>query len=102
MLLSINQIDMITQQEFIEKASQIHSYKSVSGVEYANVTVNGGKLTGTRQSTGKPFEISLSKLYLGYKTLTENGQKITTSALKPFVDRVQSPSLGLLDAMGLL
>lgn len=93
---------MITEQEFFQQASQIHSYKSVTGEEYADISVNNGILSGIRCSTAKPYKIQLSKLYLGYKTLTEKGEPVTTTTLKPFVRMVQSPSLGLLIAMGLV
>ena len=90
-------MNKIDKKEFIEKISKIHSAKSVHGKIYSSIVVYGSTCSGIREDTGKSFEIDLDELYKAYK---ENDY-LNTSKLKPYVDRVQSPSYAILIAANL-
>lgn len=69
---------------------------SVTGVEYRIISVDASLITGIRLSTKKPFEIRTESLYRAYRDFVSQKELLTTKALKPYVDRVQSPSLAIL------
>ncbi|MDE6795158.1 MAG: hypothetical protein K2J63_07610 [Muribaculaceae bacterium] len=82
---------------FIERIKALNTIKSVNGIEYRIDDVDDKYIEGTRLSTGKSFKIPMNKLYQAYSDLKDT--VITTSTLKPYVDRVQSPSLAILKAI---
>ncbi|MDE6397042.1 MAG: hypothetical protein K2K84_07210 [Muribaculaceae bacterium] len=65
---------------------------SVNGTIYEKIHISNDKICGIRTSTSKNFEIPINKLYKAYYELKE----FNTKTLKPYVDRVQSPSLAIL------
>lgn len=85
----------ISYSDFVYLIKRINVATSVSGVEYIDIYVEGEKVVGIRQSTGKPFGISLKDLYEAYN----NVAVFTTTELKPYVGGVQSPSLAILIAI---
>lgn len=82
--------------EFSNAIRLISSAQSVTGINYINLAVEDGKIVGIRESTNAPFSISLNSLYQAYSEV----KVFTTGSIKPYVDRVQSPSLAILIASG--
>lgn len=87
----------ITKKEFYEKISSITEARSITGKLYSNIRVCGNECTGTGKDRKEPFVINMDKLYEAYIKC----DVINTSALKPFVDRRQSPAYAILMAAGL-
>lgn len=85
----------LTFSEFVDSIGRINCATSITGIVYSNIQVTNDKVIGIRDSTNKPFSISLKDLYDAYC----NVQVFTTAELKPYVDRVQSPSLAILIAI---
>lgn len=83
---------------FIVKIRKIRHAVSVTGEEYVCIHCDNNVCTGIRESTKESFEINLRKLYQAYKEC----EVINTSTLKPYVDRVQSPSYTILIAAELI
>lgn len=83
-------------EEFCDSIRNINLAESEKGIIYSSIQIIGDKVYGIRESTNVPFSISLPKLYFAYI----NVPRINTSTLKPYVDRVQSPSLAILKACG--
>ena len=81
----------ISFEKFREKIKSINIAESVSGISY-EFKVENNEIIGIRKSTMKPFTISIKNLYEAYTNLNI----FNTSALKEFVNRVQSPSLAIL------
>lgn len=82
--------------EFCSAIKSVSSAQSVKGINYINLTVENDIIDGVRESTNAPFSISLKRLYEAYCKVSV----FSTSSLKPYVDRVQSPSLAILIACG--
>ena len=91
-------MNKISKQEFIDRIKTIHSAISVRGIKYSNIQLCGLVCKGIRDSTHKPFQISLDKLYEAYKEL----DVINTTTLKSYVNRAQSPALAILMKVGLV
>lgn len=85
----------MSYSEFVDLIKRINVATSVTGVEYIDIHVDGEKVVGIRQSTDKPFAISLKDLYEAYNSVPV----FTTTELKPYVGGVQSPSLAILIAI---
>lgn len=85
----------LNYSEFVEAIKEIKSATSVTGIEYIDIEVTGDKVVGIRASTNNPFSIPLKRLYEAYC----NVLVFTTADLKPYVNRVQSPSLAILRAI---
>lgn len=86
----------LTYEDFCEAIKKITTATSVTGIVYSSIQVTADSVQGIRESTGAPFSIQLKKLYDAYRYV----DVFTTTALKPYVDRVQSPSLAILIACG--
>ncbi len=84
----------LSKTDFIVKISKINQVQSTQGVLYTDIKIIGNVIYGVRQSTKKEFKINLENLYRAYQNIEPC--KLTTTALKPYVDRVQSPSLAIL------
>lgn len=82
---------------FIQAINQLHVVYSVQGVKYSGIFATRNEITGLRESTHKGFSIKSQSLYQAYQDLDISN--LTTAALKPYVDRVQSPSLAILKAL---
>lgn len=85
----------LTYSEFVDSIGKINRATSITGIVYSNIQIINDKVVGIRESTNKPFDISLKKLYDAYC----NVLVFTTAELKSYVDRVQSPSLAILIAI---
>ncbi len=85
----------LTYSEFVDSIGKINCATSITGIVYSNIQVIDDKVVGIRESKNKPFSISLNNLYEAYCNVTV----FTTTELKPYVDRVQSPSLAILIAI---
>lgn len=83
-------------EEFSSAIKNISSAQSVTGINYTGLSVEDEKIIGVRESTNVPFSISLKRLYDAFCEV----KVFTTGSLKPYVDRVQSPSLAILIACG--
>ena len=90
-------MNKISKVEFIKRIQSIDSATSVKGMKYTSIQVYHNRCTGIRESTNKPFEINLDHLYNAYVSL----DGITTTSLREYVARVQSPSLAILREIGL-
>lgn len=86
----------LSSDEFRAAIESIDTATSVTGILYSQIKVTGDTIVGVRDTTKAPFRISLSKLYSAYT----NENIFSTSSLKPYVDRVQSPSLAILKEIG--
>lgn len=84
------------KEEFTEAISKINTATSISGIVYTNIRCDNNLITGIRESTERPFSIKIDSLYKAYKEL----YVFSTSTLKRYVDRVQSPSMAILIAIG--
>lgn len=85
----------LTYSEFFDSISKINCATSVTGKVYSNIQIDNDKVVGIREANNNRFSISLKKLYDAYC----NVLVFTTAELKPYVDRVQSPSLAILIAI---
>lgn len=82
----------VNKTEFIDAIKVIDKSVSVTGVQYINIELVNGIICGIRESTKEPFSISLDSLYQAFCEI----DKFTATALKPYVNRVQSPALAIL------
>lgn len=82
--------------EFTQAIKSISTAQSVTGIVYSKLSLNNNIITGFRESTMVSFNISLERLYEAYSNLSV----FNTKSLKPYVDRLQSPSLAILIACG--
>ena len=87
----------LNPEEFKQKIQGIKTVKSVRGVVYSQIKICGNEIIGKRESTKEEFCIDLQQLYLAYTNL----EHITTTTLKEYVDRVQSPALAILKEIGI-
>ena len=92
-----NSFKNISFEDFRKIIKSINKAKSVNGKTY-EFKVENDKIIGIRHSTMEPFKISLNNLYEAYTNLNE----FSTTVLKDFVDRVQSPSLAILKEANLI
>lgn len=81
-----------TRTEFIDAIKGVNKAESVTGVQYTNIELVNGIICGIRESTNEPFSISVDSLYKAFCEI----DKFTATALKPYVNRVQSPALAVL------
>ena len=87
----------LNKTEFVSQINGLKQATSAHRVLYTDIKITGDTIYGIRQSTKKEFKIKLDKLYEVYIDIEP--QHLTTTALKPYVDRVQSPSLAILKAI---
>lgn len=90
---------MIDKHSFIQKVKSLGTISSVTGKEYCITSASSSYIIGIRLSNDKPFKISTDRLYAAFTDLSEKGLPITTTTLKAYVDRTQSPSLAILNAL---
>ncbi len=84
------------KNDFISKIKELGAVESVSGIVYRIDTVNEKNIIGTRQSTLKEFKIDTDGLYRAYCDVTRGVIPMTTTALRGYVNRTQSPSLAII------
>lgn len=85
-------IHSVAKTEFIDVIKGINKAESVTGVPYININLVNGIICGVRESTNEPFSMNVDSLYQAFCEL----DTFTTTALKPYVNRVQSPALAIL------
>lgn len=85
----------LSYAEFVEAIKRINAATSITGIAYTGIQVVNDNVVGIRESTNAPFRISLKSLYDAYRHVLV----FTTTELKPYVNRVQSPSLAILIAI---
>lgn len=88
----------VTKTEFIDAIKGINKAESVTGVKYINIELVNGIICGIRESTKEPFGISVDSLFQAFCDI----DKFTATALKPYVNRVQSPALAVLISSNLV
>ncbi len=88
----------LTYTEFFDKIKKIKVAKSVTGIEYKDIEVTNKSISGKRVSNGKLFVISTESLYQAFSEL----KNFNTTALKPYVNKVQSPAMAILITSGVI
>lgn len=88
----------LSKTAFVDAIAKINNAESVTGVKYNSIDVVNGIICGIRESTNEPFSISADALYNAYCEL----DIFNTTALKPYVNRVQSPAMAILIASKLV
>lgn len=88
----------LSKTEFVDAITKINNAESVTGVKYNSIDVVNGIICGIRESTNEPFSINADALYNAYCEL----DIFNTTALKPYVNRVQSPAMAILIASKLI
>ncbi len=86
----------MNRAEFIEKLKKLGGAESVSGIVYRIDAVNDQYVIGTRLSTLKPFKIETDGLFRAYQDALAGKIAMTTTALRPYVNRTQSPALAII------
>ena len=85
--------------EFITKIKELKTITSVSGKVYRIDMVSNDVLYCMRESY-RSFKSPLKLLYDSCISILKRGDSINTTSLKRNLDRVQSPSLAILSAIG--
>lgn len=88
----------LSKTEFVDAIAKINYAESITGVKYNDIDVVNGTICGIRESTNEPFYISADALYHAYCEI----DIFNTTALKPYVNRVQSPAMAILIASKLI
>ncbi len=78
---------------------RIGSAKSVQGVLYRIDMVNDKYVIGTRSSTLNEFKIETDGLLMAYNDIVNKKIPMTTTALRDYVNRTQSPALAIIKAL---
>lgn len=82
--------------EFILNLKKIGGVESVSGIYYRIDSVCEEYVTGTRLSTLKEFRIETDGLFRAYNDVLTGTIPMTTTALRGYVNRTQSPALAII------
>lgn len=82
--------------DFISNLKKLGAAESVSGVLYRIDSVNDKYVVGTRLSTLKEFKIETYGLYNAYNDIIAGKIPMTTTALRDYVNRTQSPALAII------
>ena len=84
------------KNEFISRIKKLGAVESVSGVVYRIDSANERYIVGTRLSTLKEFKIETDGLYKAYCDILRGTTPMTTTALRNYVNRTQSPALAII------
>ena len=84
------------KSNFISDLKKLREARSITGVIYRIDTVNDKYVIGTRLSTLNEFKIDIDGLYNAYKDVTAGKIPMTTTALRDYVNRTQSPALAII------
>lgn len=82
--------------DFISNIKKLETVESVSGVVYRIHTVNDKYVIGTRLSTLNDFQIETDGLFRAYNDISAGKTSLTTTALRDYVSRTQSPALAII------
>ena len=85
--------------ELISILKKIDKVKSVTGITYRIDSVNERYIVGTRLSTDNEFKIETAGLLKAYNDITAGKIPMTTTALRAYVNMVQSPTLAIIMAI---
>lgn len=88
--------------QFLNIIKELGSVESVSGITYRIDGVNDSFVIGTRSTTQKEFKIEIDGLFRAYQDMKAGMIMATTTALKGYVNRTQSPALAILIALSKL
>lgn len=88
--------DHMEKLDFISKIKELDAVESVSGIVYRIDAVNEKNIIGTRKSTLKEFKIDTDGLYRAYCDVARGVIPLTTTALRDYVNRTQSPALAII------
>ena len=93
-------LPIISEQEFLEKASTIKEFSSPRGQRYKVLSVEGKIMKFKRldAKSGKSESFSLHAVYVAYDCIEE----FLTENFEPFVPRQHSPARALLLALKLI
>lgn len=89
----------MNKRDFLKYISELGSVESVSGIVYLITSVTEHNIIGIRQTTLKEFRIDSEGLYNAYKDMRNGNLELTTTALRNYVNRTQSPALAILIAL---
>lgn len=89
----------MNKTQFINLVKELGSVESVSRVVYLIESVTNQYVIGLRTSTQKPFKIETDGLFAAYNDMINGKLPLTTTALKTYVNRTQSPALAILMAL---
>lgn len=89
----------MNKQELISILKNIGSVASVSGITYSIDSVSERYIIGTRLSTHNEFKIDTDSLLRAYNDSVSGIIPMTTTALRAYVNRVQSPTLAIIMAL---
>lgn len=81
---------------FISRIKKLGAVESVSGFVYRIDSINDRYIVGTRLSTLKEFKIETDGLYQAYCDISRGVTPMTTTALRAYVNRTQSPALAII------
>jgi len=84
------------KHDFISNIKKLETVESVSGVVYRIHTVNDKYVIGTRLSTLNDFKIETDGLFRAYNDILAGKISMTTTALRDYVNRTQSPALAII------
>lgn len=87
------------KSDFISNLKKLGAAESVSGVMYRIDSVNDKYIIGTRLSTLKEFNIETDGLYNAYDDIIAGKIPMTTTALRDYVNRTQSPALAIIKSL---
>lgn len=91
-----HKFDNMEKNEFMSKINRLGAIESVSGVVYRIDSINSRHIIGTRLSTLKEFKIDTDGLYQAFCDISRGIIPLTTTALRPYVNRTQSPALAII------
>jgi hypothetical protein len=96
----IKKLPLISEKEFLEKASAIKEFISPNEKRYKVLSIEGDIMKFLRldAESGKSESFSLLDVYLAYKTIDH----FHTENFRPFVPRKHSPARALLLKLNLI
>lgn len=82
--------------DFILNLNKLGDVESTSGKLYRIDSVSEKYVIGTRLSTFKEFKIETDGLFWAYNDILTGKIPMTTTALRNYVNRTQSPALAII------
>ena len=82
--------------DFILNLKKLGGVESASGIYYRIDSVSDKYVIGTRLSTLKEFKIETDGLFWAYNDVLTGKIPMTTTALRSYVNRTQSPALAII------
>lgn len=88
--------------DFILNLKRLGGVESVSGIYYRIDSVSEKYVIGTRLSTFTKFKIETDGLFRAYNDVLAGRISMTTTALRDYVNRTQSPALAIIMSLSKL